>query len=108
MTKKIMTHFPQALELFKNFTTEENIKYSGISLGYESEINQKVETIEELENWEKITKISFKKVPNPQKVEEFVAEKILENVLEFVKFHSKNGATIEFEKKIDEQIKNIM
>lgn len=108
MTKKIMTHFPQALELFKNFTTEENIKYSGISLGYEPEINQKVEEIETLENWEKITKISFKKVPNPQKVEEFVAEKILENLLGFVKLHSKNGALIEFDKKFDKQVENIM
>lgn len=106
--KKLKDYLPQAISLVKKFTNEENIRFCWISLGYEPEINQKVETIEELENWEKLTKVSFEKIPNPVTTEQFVAEKILENLLGFVKLHSKNGALIEFDKKFDKQVENIM
>lgn len=115
-TKKITDLLPEAVQVLQNYMAKENIELMALALGYMEKIEEPTEKIEKRtvldENWEeKEIEVSvFENIlkENPEKIEEFVVKKIFENLLFFIKEHSKNGSNIEFEKKINKQIEKIL
>lgn len=114
--KKLTDLLPQAVEIMKTYANQENIDFCAVSLGYQEEIEEQVKRIEKREltneKWEieeyEIEVFDLIKKKNPKEKCEFVAEKTMENLLDFIKTHTLRWWQMVIEKRFEKQLQKIL